>query len=264
MRKIFLLIFALSAVCGVSEAATIRLSHPKIYLEASPGETVAGEIVAENPTSEELKARVYLEDWRYTPGGTGEKKFSPAGTGELSASRWITFSPAETVLKPFGRAVVNYTVQVPPGTAGGYYSVIFFESILGSARDENGIDMTVAGRIGALFYVYVKGTVQKDGSVESVEIEPSKGNRPLRIVTSFRNSGNIDITVDGNFLIMDGQGMIVARGGLNKIYTFPGSTETGTTSWVGRLPEGTYQIVLTYDLGQGKELVVQEKTFTVR
>ena len=69
------------------EAATIRISAPKVQLKLAPGETYAGEITAENPTEEETKVKIYLEDWIYAPGGTGQKNFIPMGTTPLSAAK---------------------------------------------------------------------------------------------------------------------------------------------------------------------------------
>ncbi|OIO38063.1 MAG: hypothetical protein AUJ71_03920 [Candidatus Omnitrophica bacterium CG1_02_49_16] len=238
-----------------SEAATIRISSPKVQLKAAPGETYAGEITAENPTEEEVKVRIYLEDWVYAAGGTGQKNFSPMGTTPLSAAKWITFSPAEDAIKPFGRTIVHYTIQVPQDAKGTHYAVLFFETIIGSAKDEEGVNVMVAGRIGSLFYVEVKGLAERKGEIKSVELKPSTGNKPLEIVTTFHNMGNTDITLGGNFLIMDKPGKVVGRGDVDKVYTFPGTTESSTTQWVGRLPKGVYSVLLTYDLGEGKSLV---------
>lgn len=266
MKKISVTFFM---ICGLfssvfSEAATIRLGQPKVELELSPGETVSGEIVAENPTNETLQARIYVEDWVYVPGGKGEKEFRPAGTESKSASRWITFTPTEDTLKPFGRSVVRYTLRVPEsGVSGAHYSVLFFETIIGTTKDEQGVDIVVTGRIGALFYVRIKGTVEEKGQVMTADVKAPEGNKPLEIFTTFENSGNVDITVGGNFLVMDAEGKIAARGDVEKIYTAAGSTETGKTVWVGRLPRGTYQAVITYELGKAKELVVEERTLKV-
>jgi hypothetical protein len=84
----------------------------------------------------------------------------------------------------------------------------------------------------------------------------------MAITTNFSNTGTTDITMGGNFLVMDAEGRIKARGDLSKIYTLPGSQATGKTEWVGRLPKGAYQVLLTYDLGKGQSLV-QEKTLRV-
>ncbi len=245
-----------------SEAATIRLSSPKIELELAPGGSYSGEIIAENPTDEEVKAKIYLEDWVYSPGGAGEKIFTPVGTTPSSASKWIKFNPAEDSIKPFGRLTARYTITVPSDAKGAYYSVLFFETTLGSMREKEGINVLVAARIGALFFVQIKGTVNRQGVIKSVEINPPHGNKPMEISTTFENTGNVYINVGGKFLIMDSTGKIQGRGNLKTIYTFPGSTETGVSQWVGRLPKGSYQLLLTYDLGKGKNLV-EEKTITI-
>ncbi len=241
------------------QAMTIRINAPKVILDLSPGETYTGEIIAENPEDTDVKVKIYLEDWVYKEGGTGEKVFSPMGSTPLSASRWINFTPSEDVLKPYGRVVVNYTVTVPPEAQGGYYSVLFFETLFGTTTNEEGAIVNVAGRIGSLFFIRVKEALDLTGRIQSVEIQRPEGNKPMEIVTTFENTGNVDITLGGNFLVMDSAGRIQGRGDLNKIYTFPGSTETGRTSWVGRLPKGAYDVLLTYDLGSGKSLVEEAK-----
>src|SRR3989338_4449430 len=146
------MLLALSAALFFSasraEAATIRISTPRVELELSPGETYSGEIIAENPGDEEVKAKLYLEDWAYVPGGTGEKKFTPVASTPLSASKWIAFSPTEEVIKPFGRITARYTITVPKEVSGAYYSVLFFETLLGTATDEEGVNVLVAGGVG--------------------------------------------------------------------------------------------------------------------
>ncbi len=264
LKQAFVILVCCAAVLGSlpAEAATIRISTPKIELELAPGETYSGEVVAENPTDEEAKVKLYLEDWVYKPGGTGEKTFGPIATTPLSASKWITFSPAEDIIKPFGRLTARYTITVPKDAQGAHFSVLFFETLLGAVTDEEGVNVMVAGRIGALYFLHAKGTVNRDGNIKSVDIRAPKGNKPMEIVTTFQNTGNVDVAIGGNFLLMDAAGKIQARGDLNKIYTFPGSTASGTTQWIGRLPKGSYQALLTYDLGKGKSLV-EEKALSV-
>ena len=266
MKKFIFALILTSLAMGSSvlpsHAMTIRINAPKIILDLAPGETYTGQVDVENPTSDDVLIKAYLEDWVYKPGGTGEKDFLPAGSHALSASKWINFSPAETPVKAFGRATVRYTVTVPQDVRGGYYSVLFFETLLGQATTEEGAVVNVTGRVGALFFIDIKGTVQRDGKVESVELKAPAGNKPMEIFTAFHNLGNADITLGGNYLIMGEEGSIKARGQMNKIYTFPGALETGKTEWVGRLDKGSYQALLTYDLGKGKSLV-EERDFTV-
>ena len=76
MRKYFFAGLILSCSLFLNylnaDAATIRISAPKIQLELAAGETYSGEITAENPTEDENKVRIYMEDWAYLAGGTGD------------------------------------------------------------------------------------------------------------------------------------------------------------------------------------------------
>lgn len=259
-RKILVVSSILFSIFSLekADAATIRISAPKIQLELAPGETYNGEILAENPTEEATKVKIYVEDWVYSPGGTGEKKFTPAGTTPLSCAKWITFSPSEDNMAPFGRVTTRYTINVPQDAKGSYFAVLFYETILGNAKDEEGVNVLVTGRIGALFFVEIKGSAVRDGKISSLEIKAPTGNKPMELVTEFQNTGNTDVALGGNFLIMDEEGKIQGRGEINKIYTFPGSTEKGTTQWIGRLAKGRYTVLTTYSLGKGKSLVEEK------
>ena len=266
MKKLFLnsliCLYSLFALCLNAQAATLRISAPKIQMELAPGESYSGDIEAENPTDEDTKVKIYLEDWSYTSVGTGEKKFVPAGTTPLSAAKWITFSPAQDVIKPFGRTTAHYTINVPQDAKGAYYAVMFFETLVGTSTDEEGVNVLVAGRIGSLFFIEIKGTVERSGEIKSVDVKAPEGNKPMEIQTSFHNTGNTDISLSGNFLIMDSEGKVLGRGDINKIYTFGGASASGKTQWIGRLAKGQYQLLLTYNLGKGKSLV-EEKTITI-
>ena len=267
MKKIWLaaplfMFFSLVLSTGAG-AMTIRISAPKVELELAPGETYSGEIIAENPTDEPVNVKSYLEDWQYTPSGTGEKKFTPAGSTPLSCSSWITFAPATETIQPYGRITSRYTITVPKDAQGAYFSVLFFETLLGSSKDEEGVNVLVAGRIGALFFIHIKDTVKRDGLIKSVDVKAPEGSKPMEISTSFQNTGNIDVTLGGNFLIMGGGGRVLGRGDVSKIYTFPGGEASRVTQWIGKLPPEKYDLLITYDLGQGKTLV-EEKPLTIQ
>ena len=263
----FLIIFFISL--GSCYAATpeggggsvLKISIPKLELSLTRGERHAGEIEVENPTDKDIEVKVYVEDWIYKPDAGGQKDFGPAGTMPFSASKWITYAPSEVKLAPFSKKSVRYTVTVPQGASGGNYSVLFFECTIGSVPDpaEQGAFVRVAGRIGSLFLVRIKDTIERKGEISLVKIWPPSGNAPMEIETTFKNAGNVDVTLGGNLLIMDGEGKVVGRGDLAKMYTLPGNSSTRKTQWVGRLPKGVYDVLLTYDLGEGKAIVKEEK-----
>lgn len=244
-------------------ATTIRIDEARVRIEMAAGETKTGQIHITNPTDGTVSVRVYTEDWEYLDTGNGDKDFFPAGTLPNSASPWITYFPNQLTIEPFGKVSVDYTVAAPAEASGGTrYSILFFETSLGVGKNEEGANVSVAGRIGSLIYVDIAGQVRREGKIESIEFSPGTGNRPAVIRPVFKNSGNTSLTVEGEFLLMDAEGMVKARAKLNPIYSREGSTTSQETEWAGRLAPGSYDGVFTFDLGEG-ELLVEEKKILV-
>ncbi|PIZ84231.1 MAG: hypothetical protein COX96_04925, partial [Candidatus Omnitrophica bacterium CG_4_10_14_0_2_um_filter_44_9] len=165
-RILTLLFFCISlyffAGVPVSSAQGVRIDHPSNRLVIKPGSYDSGEIRVDNTSNEILAMRVYLEDWVYT-NQDGSKQFYPKGTTKLSASNWITFYPADFKLQPKGSQLIRYTVNVPEGVKGGYYSIMFFEMSGGEVEQLNEKGQLVRAqlfnRLGALFHVEPDGTI---------------------------------------------------------------------------------------------------------
>lgn len=262
MRKsLFWLVLTLT-LAAPARAATLVIDSPKVELEIPAGDTHSGEITVENPTDQPAVMKAYLEDWAYTEAGKGDKEFGPAGTFPYTAAPWITFVAPDPEVPAFGRSVVRYTVKVPEESSGGRYAVLFFETVIGQMPNEEGVVVDVAGRIGTLFFIEVKGASRRAGEIESLSVLPPQGNKPMELETVFKNTGDTAIIVEGNFLIMDAEGQVKGRGDLEKLYTFPGHRSTGITKWVGRLAPGQYTVLATYALGKGQSLV-EEKSFSI-
>lgn len=264
MRKPLILALSLvtmTAFAAPAMAATVRIDKARIRLPLKPGETKTDVIRVENPTDQQANVRVYAEDWAYKDIGDGDKDFYSAGTLERSASKWITVNPPEVSIPAYGQAQVNYSLTVPAGNdkKGTYYSVLFFETVIGEAVDTEGANVLVSGRVGSLIYVDVAGTVQRTGSIDGIEIKPPSGAKPAEFAVTFTNSGNTAIGLEGEYLIMAGDGLVKGRGETTPIYLKEGVTATRTTTWSGRLDPGSYDVIFTFDLGENQILVEEKK-----
>ena len=230
------------------------MNQSKIRVVVSPGERAFGEITLDNPTAENKIMRLYLEDWYYLPGGSGAKEFLPANSSPTSACPWITFSPADVIVSPFGKQKINYSVNVPPEATGARFATLFFETLVGKGTFSDsgrsaGLDVNV--RVATLFYVEVKGTIQRTAKISNLNIGPSKEAKgSLEITLDFENTGNTDITTSGNFSLMNNAGLVSARGAFNSVYTFPGGKGSFLGTWKDKLPAGDYDLVITVDLGK--------------
>jgi len=111
MKRNVLIITVLVLIFGFLitdvEAINLLIDEGKVRLSIPAGGTKSGEINVRNSASEPIAIRVYLEDWYYLPIADGSKEFIPKGTAPLSCGSWISFSPAEFTIPPFGKRIVN-------------------------------------------------------------------------------------------------------------------------------------------------------------
>jgi hypothetical protein len=148
----------------------------------------------------------------------------------------------------------SYSVNVPPDASGARFATLFFESLFSkgnlSGTDRSvGLDINV--RVATLFYIDVKGTVERTAKISNLKIQPSKEAKgPLDITLDFENTGNTDITTSGNFSLMNNDGFVSARGEFNSVYTFPGGKGRLLGTWKDKIPAGDYDLVITVDLGK--------------
>ncbi|MCM8793721.1 MAG: hypothetical protein NC898_04570 [Candidatus Omnitrophica bacterium] len=261
-KRVLFFCFILFLFFSLAEAATLRLNQTKIRLIILPGETKTGVIEVDNPSSEEVNVKAYLEDWKYSLNQDGTKEFFPPHTLPLSCSGWISFSPSEFSIPPFGRRSIEYTVNVPKEAKGGHYAVLFFESLLGKSDLKENVGINVIVRIGALFYIEPEGTTIRKAEIENLSIEKEERDK-TKITLDFKNSGNVDITTKGTFHIIDREGIIHARGDFNDVYTLPQDSARLVAIWKGSIPEGRYDLVITLDLGKDlKELGIGAPVIT--
>ena len=259
MRNRFLLILSLVFFLLWFEQAcaiTVRIDRPKVRLTIAQDGTKSGIINVENPSEEVITVRVYLQDWRYVSSVDGSKEFFPPDSLILSCANWITFAPAEFNIPPFGKQIVNYTVDCPQDARGGHYAVLFFETALGEATDERGVSVLVLGRLGALFSIEPEGTIEKQASLENLTVSKNGG---IGISLDFFNTGNVDIAPEGTFYIMDKKGIIAARGKFDKVYTLAKDKAQLKSSIsqesVAEISPGRYDLVITIDLDAGVEVL---------
>lgn len=240
------------------------MDRPLVEETIPRGGVAHGTIELENQEETPAVLEIYLQDWEYLEGGSGDKLFSAPGASPWSASGWISFYPQKLELPARGKGVVEYTIRVPAEAgAGGRYAVMFFESKVGRApENQQGVSVLYTGRLGSLIEVQVAGTVERGGEIGAVTVGAFTADAPLTLGYTFRNTGNIALRPKASFNIIDAAGRYFGRGEFKPLYTFPGRSGSTTTEWNGTLPPGTYTVLVTADLGEG-QAVVAEQPLTV-
>lgn len=254
-----IILFVLFLLGFLSLASAVDLpdiNKSKIRFSISPGKAEYGEIIVQNQSSEPRSMRVYLSDWDYLPAADGTKEFLPISSTPLSSAAWISFSPAEFTMPPFSQQKIDYSVKVPSGASGGYYAALFFESVFAKtqpAKEGMQVGMNLVIRIATLFYVDVEGTIKRTALIDNLLFKKDAQNAQYSIGLDFRNTGNVDISLGGTFHIMDDKGLVIARGELNNVHTFPTATAKLSATLKNSLPAGKYDLVFTLDLGKALE-----------
>lgn len=260
-NKLLILFYSVAflILCGFIPSACAvdlpRISQSKIRLSIPPGEVRYGEITVENSSADTRAMRLYMEDWFYVLGADGTKEFAPPGSLTTSAVPWITFSPSEISMPPFGKQKIGYSVKVPADARGSRYAALFFENSAGKFGGQVGqvaaaVDVII--RIASLFYIEVEGTVTRAAEINNFSASRKNGHQPLFIEAGFNNIGSVDLQTASTFDIMDKQGMVVARGEFNDVYTFPSDKGLLKARWKEEIPEGTYDLIMTVDLGKAQ------------
>ena len=251
--------FVFFALAGADASINFRLEQSKVRLTIPAGGTHSGIIKLYSQAKNPIHLKVYAEDWAYESTNSGTKDFFPPKTHSNSCAGWIKFRPLDFILSVYGVQEINYSVDVPADAKGGYYAVLFYEGEAsqedlaeGGAVKPPPSNVTIAIRLGTIFYIDVKNTVAREAKFSNFSV--SKGLKDLySIRADLANTGNADITVGGNFYIMDKEGMVYGRGEFNDAYTFPGDTAQIKSEWKAQMPAGSYDVVMTFDFGKAFE-----------
>jgi hypothetical protein len=256
-KTVFLLSFLVCFSLAVRDvfAFNIRVDTRKVKLKVNGGETHRGIIKVENPTENEIKVKVYLEDFSYIAPYDGAKKFFPPASTESSCASWITFSPHEFTLPAFAKQSVNYVLNVPEDIHGGYYAVLFFETALGEISNQEGANILILGRIGTLFLIETEDSIKRAKiSIDSVEDKIIKAK--------LLNQGNVNLVAKGSFYIINDEGRVFERGKIKDIYLSAGDAAPFLLTLNSDIPFGRYILVVSFDLEEG-DVLVKEIEFSL-
>ena len=106
------------------------------------------------------------------------------------------------------------------------------------------------------------GTTRREGRIQDIAVKPPAGSRPAEFTVTFENTGNVDIFLNSNVLMLDAGGQPKARSDLEVLITEGGQTASRTSTWAGRLDPGEYTLLFTFDLGEGR-ILSDERKMTV-
>jgi len=204
----------------------ITASPTQITPEISPGASTSGIATIMNDGDQAYDFKAYVTPY-HVSGESYDQSFGP-GTGTLDASRWVTL-PARTFhIEPSATLTVPYSITVPAGIGGGgYYAVMFFES-LPKAVVSSGV--ASRQRVGIVVYLRVNGAITERGRIESFTVPFIQPGPPLTATLRLGNQGNIHYAADITAHVTDLFGRPKADIHLVR-EVLPGTTRRIVLSW---------------------------------
>jgi P pilus assembly chaperone PapD len=251
-KRIFYFLMFACLWAATPAQAQLFLEQGKLVLPTTPGTRLNNTLTVHNTTDRNVAVKVYWDDFEYQPPFEGTKSFLPAGTSPLTTAKWVTFSPREFTLPPFSEKKVDYLISVPENSTGGHYGVLFFETSGERPAGDKGV--TIATRVGCLFFLEPKDK-SKSSQIDHVAVDGDQ------LVADFTNNGDVILTPESEYYVLDASGVAVDRGKITNMYLPPGQTAHFHIPLEKDIPSGTYTAVVNFDLQDG-DVLVKEIDFT--
>ena len=262
------LVGCLAWTCAAEAGTGMTVSPSRFRLKKGAGETASDKVTITNTSTYPLQIETEVADMVTRAGddGLSIRDEAPAGTVPYSCAKWIQVVGAGTRIVPSGETVeLEFVVSPPPEVrSGGYGAYLFFigRPILPQETEkkkEASVQLVTVPRLGVSVVYEVEGTIQRKGKLLALEVTPPSGARPMKIRHRFKNTGNAEVILTGSFHILDPQGLLVGKGSLKAIKTFPGETGGTETEWQEALPPGRYKVMVTLELGpDATQVIVRE------
>jgi len=255
----FILVICVNAQSPVPAATPqstgtgISLAPARLELEMQPGSetTVVVNLDYHGTTESSQPVRIVagLNDW--TIARDGQVQFEKANTLPNSASSWLIYSPAETIVTPGNLHAIRVTISVPKdATPGDHLTALIIEQRPDNIKlNENRRQMVIRYRMGAVFYIKVP-QLRRHGSLESLRAE-AKGDQVI-VTPLLKNDGNSVIRPLTSLKVTDSSGVSLAELPQKESLPLLGGAELIQPLVLEtRLAPGTYNVKYRVDFQDG-------------
>lgn len=268
------LLFLLGWTAVAESGVGFAVSPSNFRLKKPAGEAAPAKINLHNRGTVPVSVSTEVTDMVSVKGedGSSVRDEAPAATTAHSCAKWIQLAQGgESIVAPGETATVEFVVSPPPEIqSGGYGAYLFFvaKPVYGPRTEKSDLPevrLVTVPRLGVSVVYEVEGTIQRRGDLVSLKLVPPTAAEPLRIRHEFKNTGNAEVVLAGSFHVLDPQGLLVGKGSLKTLKTFPGESGAMESTWEATLPKGHYTALITFELGPDAETaVVRELEFDVR
>jgi hypothetical protein len=238
----------------------IKITPLTRQLSAEPGEVYTGDangpFVLKVVNSGSSEATIDVAAKPYSVANKAYDSYSYSKeTSYTQIAKWISFAQTEYKVPPGKTIEVPFRITVPEDApAGGQYALVS-ASTKASPKQVNGQTIDVIEEAGMIVYAHVSGETREEAKVQSMSIgnlQPPKYNsdgqneRPVSTVTTVKNSGNIDFSVETSMVVSGVfSGKEIANIKEQSSTVLPDTEREITTKWADSPSFGIFKVVST-------------------
>lgn len=255
LKKGVVVVFAAFFFIGAASLAkAVTVGPAKIQINANPGQVVTSTIFLKNDGMQSLtfysSAETFTEQ-------NGVKNFFQ-GNNDLSS--WLSI-PTSITLGPGGQESIPFSINVPKqASPGGHFAVVWWST----GNQKSNSSLSIITRAGVLVYLNVSGKVKESGDF-NISGSLLSIAAPVNFNAVFSNTGNVALTPQGNLIIKNIFGGVVATIPFNQngMIVLPRSYNDFSLIWQdGGFYFGPYLATLSANYG-GAGKIVENRWFFV-
>jgi len=215
-------------------------------------------ILIENSGTSPLRIKVYATKLKQKLDGSPH--FDESKEGLKFGAELFKFNLTDFDLMAGKSQTVKVDVQIPRKPTGGVYATVFFQ-----ATDATGDTQNISSiiRIASLMLLtFPDTTTIKQGEHVGVEFLQAGPNKPIKVLSTFRNNGNIHFAPTGSVTITDETKKQLAIIPIDSANVLPGFARQLKAMWTpANLSPGTYTATSELII-EGAKPMVSSATFS--
>jgi hypothetical protein len=246
----------------------LGLSPMRVEMNLAPGAQRNGTVALANDSNERGRYRAEILDLSIDTEAVPQFEKEIPSEAAFSCRNWIAINPMEGEIDAAGHAQVRYTFRVPAGVpARTYHCAVGFTSLPDARQPQSAIGIVALLRLTCTFYITV-GNPAPAGEVKQISIEalPTPGpgapeTSGYRAVISVENAGLTNLRGAGKVDLLNESGSVIQAAQFPTVVILPSRTQRIPLILQPKMPEGTYTLRTTVNLGNNE---IQEATYKFR
>jgi len=248
--------YQIETLSNVKISGDFVIGPAKVEAELAPGEEITENLVIVNRTGRLLYFKITKEDFEGSKDPARVTVFLGEKRSRFSLKDWLQPDIEEFSLSHGQRIKLGVKISVPvEAQPGGYYAAVLAAS---QPKEEPG-QAKIISRLGALFFVRVKGEVKEEGLLKEFRTDKfyyQKG--PVEFELFSENNGQVYLAPYGLIEIKNIFGQKVAEIRLDPWFVMPDSLRVREVSW--QKPPLFCLYTATAKINRGYQNIVDEKS----